>query len=439
MRLIDTSTLILHEFFDSDIPQYAILSHTWGPEEVSFQEWVDLTDTDGCQCGKSQRREKIQSKAGYQKVVACCRQAQKDHFQYLWADTCCIDKSSSAEISEAINSMFRWYEKSFVCYVYLADVAAQKPYPVAKRLSWVSDFEKSRWFQRGWTLQELIAPLKIVFFASDWVAIAMKDHRSIDVKCHPPDLLNVLSKITKIGENALAGWPLQSFSVAQRMSWAANRQTTRVEDIAYCLLGIFNVNMPMLYGEGHKAFQRLQEALIKTSDDQSLFAWTGEMSGFSTRELERWNGLYSQRNRARSLSEGVLAESPADFSKSQNIRPFFPLPSKSSQILTSAETPLHRVQTYQINHNGLQINIPVARHKIYGAVALLYCAEFNGGSPASRIGLRLEPSVKWDKVAKKFPRHDDGAARIGILKFDNDWAEQFEEFELMTLFLKARE
>jgi hypothetical protein len=176
-------------------------------------------------------------RTGYDKVEHFCDIAAADGFEYLWLDTCCIDKTSSSELSEAINSMYKWYQNAEVCYVYLSDVAS---YEDPRELE--SNFVRSRWFTRGWTLQDLIAPSTVIFFADDWQEIGTK-----------PSLQEVISAITGINANILLGDDLESASVTQRMSWASKRKTARSEDLAYCLLGIFGVNMPMLYGEGERA------------------------------------------------------------------------------------------------------------------------------------------------------------------------------------------
>lgn len=179
--------------------------------------------------------------------------ALSDDIPYVWVDTCCIDKSSSAELSEAINSMFRWYAKSEVCYAYLDDINGS---------SYIRELPTARWFTRGWTLQELIAPRNMIFFSKDWEVIGSKE-----------SLRKTLGRITTIPSTALSTTPPAYFSVAERMSWIAERETTKAEDLAYALLGLFDVHMPLLYGEGDRAFIRLQEEIMKYSDDQSLFSW----------------------------------------------------------------------------------------------------------------------------------------------------------------------
>jgi Heterokaryon incompatibility protein (HET) len=244
MRLLHAGSIQLESFEGDAIPPYAILSHTWGNDEVSFHDIQDAAIAT--------------SKAGYEKIKLVCADAIKRGLKYAWVDTCCIDKSSSAELSEAINSMFRWYRKAEYCYAYLADVLASIDVD-----SIGSSFATSRWFTRGWTLQELLAPKFLDFYSSEGQQLGSKH-----------SLRHQVSRITGIEEEYLNGTrPLSRASISKRMSWASRRQTTRREDLAYCLLGIFDINMPLLYGEGEKAFIRLQEEIMKHSDDQTLFAW----------------------------------------------------------------------------------------------------------------------------------------------------------------------
>ncbi|KAF5681560.1 beta transducin [Fusarium denticulatum] len=246
MRLINTKTLELHEFFDENTPPYAILSHAWGDQEVTFQDW--------------QNRQQVKRKGGYWKILKACNEALKHRLEWLWVDTNCIDKSSSAELSEAINSMFAYYQKSEVCFAYLVDVpTANQPEDVLH-----SQIERSRWFTRGWTLQELIAPKHLIFHAGDWSEIGKNDGT----------LTFLVTSITQIRDEYLDGQSnIHSASVAERMSWLSKRTTTRTEDMAYCMLGIFNINMPLLYGEGKRAFVRLQEEIMRTSNDHTIFCW----------------------------------------------------------------------------------------------------------------------------------------------------------------------
>jgi hypothetical protein len=280
MRLINCSTKRLEEFFGDRIPPYTILSHTWGHDEVTF---ADLTHHPAAATGKD----------GHRKIDFTCAQTLLDGYGHAWVDTCCIDKSSSAELSEAINSMFDWYAASVVCYAYLSDVS---------EADGEASFEESRWFTRGWTLQELLAPTNVVFFDSKWTRLGMK-----------LEISNFLSTVTGIDIDILLGPArLQACCVAKKMSWAAHRETTRLEDAAYSLLGIFSIAMPLLYGEGTLAFVRLQEEIIRRSSDDSIFAW-----GFHA-DMERdfeYNAenLALQVPNSRFSTTAIFARSPSDF------------------------------------------------------------------------------------------------------------------------------
>lgn len=235
----------LAEFFGNDIPRYAILSHTWGSdhEEVTLKDLIEGT-------GKR--------KPGYEKIRFCTEQAASDGLQYFWVDTCCIDKSSSAELSEAINSMFRWYHQAAKCYVYLSDVSMDGPVRnhVPSERTWEAAFRDSRWFTRGWTLQELLAPTCVEFYSVQRKKLGDKI-----------SMVREIHEITGINVLALQGSALSAFSVDERMSWAKGRKTKREEDAAYSLLGIFDIHMPLIYGEGReKAFIRLQREMQQSRD-----------------------------------------------------------------------------------------------------------------------------------------------------------------------------
>jgi hypothetical protein len=273
MRLLNTETLRLQQFYQEPFPPYAILSHRWGDQEISLQELEAGLGKD---------------KDGHQKITTFCARARERGFEWAWVDTCGIDKTSSAELSEAINSMYKWYKQSAVCFVYLPDVTAQVQ-PDGSTYS--PGFNNSCWFTRGWTLQELIAPRSMEFYTSDWTHIGNKNSN-----------VNELSRITGVDVGVLRGAdPVWACSIARIMSWASKRVTTRKEDIAYCLLGLFNIHMPLLYGEGDRAFIRLQEEILKRSSDQSLFAWN---------PLREDNMLC-----------GIFAPSPACFADSRDIVP----------------------------------------------------------------------------------------------------------------------
>jgi hypothetical protein len=274
MRLLslqkDGGVAMTSPLLEDDIAQrrYAILSHTWGEDsdEVTFK---DIHDGSG------------RDKAGYDKIKFCGEQAARDGLQYFWVDTCCIKKSSDAELSEAINSMFRWYQGAAKCYVYLPDVSRRLDGGVESnsRSTWKLAFRKSRWFTRGWTLQELLAPEFVEFFSNEKERLGDKQ-----------SLKQLLNDITGIPLDALQGCCLSKFPIDERMSWAAKRETKRKEDKAYSLLGIFNIYMPLIYGEGKdNAFFRLTEEVEKRSRtaSQLLLIEGGSKRTHTTKEDEK--------------------------------------------------------------------------------------------------------------------------------------------------------
>ncbi|RYP53370.1 hypothetical protein DL768_001615 [Monosporascus sp. mg162] len=321
MRLINVKTSKLEEFLDYKTPQYAILSHTWGDdrEELTFRDVEEgRIDKPG---------------VGSVKFQGSCRQAEKDGFGYVWIDTCCIDKTNLVELNEAINSMFRWYRHASLCYAYLSDVPGddnpRKP---------GSKFRTSRWFGRGWTLQELLAPKDLQFYNSAWGHLGTKGA-----------LRTVIGKITGIPRQILLGiTELHNASVAQRMSWAAGRDTKRKEDLAYCLLGIFGVTMPMIYGEGgDQAFLRLQDQIMKTTRDDSILAW-----GLSTKK--------SPISDPDQVTAGrVLATAPSDFANSGHIV-------CREQFSTS-------LSSLDISGGSLRLYLSLLTTSAGGAIGLLNC------------------------------------------------------------------
>ncbi|KAI9866749.1 MAG: hypothetical protein M1813_000691 [Trichoglossum hirsutum] len=339
MRLLNTKTIVVESFPTPErpeIPDYAILSHRWEDQEASFQEIQEPG-------------RELQKTKGYEKIKRCCDQAASVGFEYVWIDTCCIDKTNNAELTEALNSMFHWYRKAQVCYSYMSDVPSGDD-PHASD----SKFRKSRWFTRGWTLQELLAPLYVIFFGNDWKEIGTKS-----------SLQKLISEITGITSQVLLTNYAGEISIAQRMAWASKRETARVEDKAYCLMGLFGVNMPMMYGEGENAFRRLQLEIMKLSDDHSIFAWTGD----------------SQENRG-----GLLATSPKEFENCSNVR------RHGDSTRTSA---------FSMTNKGLNIKLPLipcesssSENELF--LGVLSCQRKEGEQYPDRhpLGIYLEKASK---------------------------------------------
>ncbi|KAE9965765.1 hypothetical protein EG327_000339 [Venturia inaequalis] len=318
MRLVNVHTLELETFLPGRIPRYAILSHTWGEDEILFEDMFVA-------------RGAIAERIGYAKIVDCCAQIRRRRpdLGFVWIDTCSIDKSSSAELSEAINSMFRYYAQAAYCVVFLEDYEDSSR-PVRKRMA------ACKWFTRGWTLQELIAPQEIDFVSSSWKLIGKRSELAAAISEISGIALSIMSDNTSAETRSL---PYSRASVAQRMSWVANRATTRDEDMAYCLMGLFDISMPILYGEGlSKAFRRLQEEIIKQSADESLFVHDSIITG--------------SRHR-------ILAESPKCFAGCGNV------------ICFSADWNA-RVSSYSMSNRGVQLEVPLKKTNA-GALAILAC------------------------------------------------------------------
>ncbi|KAG1767799.1 heterokaryon incompatibility protein-domain-containing protein [Suillus occidentalis] len=330
MRLLHTKKLTLET--PTGVRPYAILSHRWlaDCEEISFQDLqhTQVPPSEGSHDNYAEPAfpSNVPTKQGFAKFRGACDHAARAGLEYIWIDTCCIDKTSSAELSEAINSMFAWYQDSAVCYVYLHDVGDDG--------NLQSALETADWFQRGWTLQELIAPDNVYFFNKDWIKIGSK-----------ATFAPILSKITRIRQDILLGNPCQP-SIAEKMSWAAGRKTQKIEDRAYSLMGLFGIHMPIIYGEGVKAFRRLQLEIMKSSDDQTIFAWRDSLAHPN-----------SVRNR------GLLASSPDVFSwtspvvtidHSHFIKSLLHIAGKSSPF---RDLP----RGYSVLNDGIHITLPMKR------------------------------------------------------------------------------
>ncbi|KAK0719230.1 heterokaryon incompatibility protein-domain-containing protein [Lasiosphaeris hirsuta] len=330
MRLINTTTLELEEFPGANVPPYAILSHTWGKDELTMAELETIA---------KHRRTQVQQaanlKEGFSKVSYTCTQASQDGYQYAWVDTVCIDKMSSAEMSEAINSMYSWYHRAAVCYAYLPDVqhGGQRG---AYRM-WKDDFAESRWFLRGWTLQELLAPRKLQFFGAGWKLLGTK-----------ASLARTIVKATGIDRRSLLDpTQIRRIPAARRMCWAIRRSTTKPEDIAYSLMGLFGVSMPILYGEGAEvAFTRLQTEIIKRTPDQSLFAWG--ILGQEDAPVHHHTKLEEFDDDAQTGTLPILARSPRDFAGMERV------------VLATPTVP-RDVEEHEMTHRGLKIKVKLVQ------------------------------------------------------------------------------
>lgn len=403
MRLLSVSTYKLTEFFGDRIPPYAILSHTWGEDEALFQHVMLGIE----ECKKHK---------GWSKITSFCETAARDSWDWVWIDTCCIDKSSSTELSEAINSMSKWYAKSHVCFAYLADVTSSEN---------MDDFEyqlrKSRWFTRGWTLQELLAPPEVIFFNSEWQDVGSRK-----------GMAAMLSAVTWIdGECFNDNTAYRQRSIAQRMSWAAHRKTSREEDAAYCLLGLFDINMPLLYGEGPRAFRRLQLEIIRQSHDHSIFCWLPTT--------------------AEDISHDILADKPGRFYNSRHIE-FLEQSGHQPRVRAVAD------DGYIFTNKGLRITLPVTKPAVLtyrGAkkiayTALLNCVDTSTGSQLVMILARAMPEQtilgenRPDTLLMNVYRHTPSVhlTTSDLLKANLDWgikdpSPDLSSFRHMTFLIQS--
>lgn len=329
MRLLKTKSYELIEAKDipSPFPHYAVLSHTWisPKDEVTYQD-IKLR--------KEDIKNDIFKQKGWSKLKNYCERARKDGWEWAWMDTCCIDKTNAADTQEAINAMFRWYQNAGVCYAYLEDVdvfkllidadllkdvdllkvlkdvnlfkalknvGLPKDVDLLKTLKAVNllkeaidldeivssgkftdsnsslrtavrpFFTNAKWFSRGWTLQELLAPHYLIFVDRAWCHMGTRESWAVEIE-----------KASHVEARHLTDFkPTDSTkcSIAMKLSWASRRETTLPEDETYSLLGLFGISMPLIYGEGRwRAFNRLQRELIMVYNDDSIFAWKAEQS-----------------------------------------------------------------------------------------------------------------------------------------------------------------
>ncbi|GIZ42950.1 hypothetical protein CKM354_000619700 [Cercospora kikuchii] len=392
MRLLNTQTLKFGEFFDKEIPKpYYILSHTWTRDEISFKEYS---------------KGRNQDSSGYRKVDDFCTLVQGIHGpSWVWVDTICIDKRSSAELTEAINSMWNWYWNAEICYAYLDDVTTSAPNTEIGRHEEVSSLgelrsqvESSKWFTRGWTLQELLAPEQLIFVNRDWQIFGLKrDPMSYHNRYRYamteqfPIIVDALSKVTGIHTDYLSTRnSIGEASIACRLSWAARRETTRREDKAYCLLGLMDINMPLLYGEGDRAFRRLQEELVKSSDDQSIFAWR------------------SKRPNSRHI--GMLAREPADFKNCNHVsRKVAGTPLCTLEMAGRDIKVQGCVQTYEVDFEGFREFIEQAEGDHLGSIFLrMYERNKQGNLDLIRLTLGCYAGAEYKPVEIILARHAFG-------------------------------
>ncbi|KAJ8463294.1 hypothetical protein ONZ51_g10349 [Trametes cubensis] len=398
MRLIHTRTGQFHTFDDPRVVRYAILSHVWAKKddtrffpEPTYQDILRIQADYAAQV-PAERKPIIHQLP--EKIRRFCQTADNHHYEYAWGDSFCIDKTSSSELSEAINSMFDWYRYAGVCYVYLHDVPSVTT--TAELETRKSPFRRSTWHRRGWTLQELLAPAVVVFFSEEWIIIGTKH-----------TLATLISEITTIHRDVLTFQrSLDDFSIACRMSWAATRKTTKEEDEAYSLLGILGVNMPTTYGEGRYAFIRLQEEILKHVPDQTIFVWgpclrAAPFTYYSPKTTQHTGDSPSDQLhigfgvKSTSHYQFLFASSPRDFKYSSNVESI-----PWDDFLSKLNGPSQARATYLPTSYGVCTRLPLvlvssADRKLSGParIALLACKVRDDAGEDRYIGLLLRDQV----------------------------------------------
>jgi hypothetical protein len=374
MRLINTSSYKLQDFPSShERPAYAILSHTWrGSGEATYHDLQTLNRW-------SMRSMSSADGGTYHKVYNACRVAKADGLRWLWIDSCCIDHSSSAEVQEAINEMWSWYAGAEVCYGHLEDLSnSLVQWTKAEERALYRQLSKCRWFARSWTLPELLAPRAFKFYDGRWTFLGTRDA-----------LARTLAKITGIDMLVLIRRRrISTFSIATRMSWASKRQARRIEDRTYSLLGIFDVYMPICYGEGARAFRRLQEELIRNNLDQSIFVWAASRTGAGGEAGE-------------TDPTALLASSPSHFAEANGVVSW------------------GRPGAFELTNRGLRASLPLLRQGSGGPddvfLAILNCRYLSEMDTAITLRLQRYPGSDQFYISATVAKGESSRASFRLI------------------------
>ncbi len=408
MRLINTKTGNFVWVEDPRQEHYAVLSHVWAKESdpgyVPEQTYQDLLQL---QAAATRAHTSPISKFS-DKLRRFCETALQDGFELGWADTCCIDKTSSSELSEAINSMYSWYAYSGACYAFLRDVN-----PPTSDPKWRATFKRSKWFKRGWTLQELIASRIVIFLSKGWEVLGSKHSLAADISSETGIDIEVLTFQKSVEE----------IPIARRMAWAHSRETSRLEDEAYCLMGIFGASIQTNYGEGRYAFIRLQEKILSQSTDQTIFAWGGFYDEPSSSLLPSNASSIPASGTPSNLSldsvaplwflkQYLLAPSPKDFEPSRCLN-MVSLPRDVFQRRLGLSFQEDLYQLFDITPYGLRTQFPLLNlssdHHLTSAThcAILACEDPDKGF----LALLLRPRGQVDGneffAGAKVVKHDE--------------------------------
>jgi hypothetical protein len=239
--------------------RYVMLSHRWEAKEPLLHDIQDKVVYE------------LEPVDGMRKLQSFCKVARDAGYRWAWSDTCCIDKSSNVELQESVNTMFVWYRHSALTMIYLSDVS---------RSSKSGALAESAWNERGWTVQEFLAPNVVIFYQKDWSLYL--DDRTPNHK-ESVEIMQELAYATGIDLRALVNFQPGMRGAREKLQWASRRVTTWQEDIAYSLFGIFGVHLPVIYGEKKQhALGRLLQEIIARSGDITALDWVGKSSEFNS-------------------------------------------------------------------------------------------------------------------------------------------------------------
>lgn len=406
MRLLNTTNLEFQSGEHTKFCQegYAVLSHRWFPHEVTLAQFGSHVEE--LRSGSSVLSPQLD------KIRGACLTARNKGIKWVWIDSCCIDKRDLVETTESINAMYRWYRDSTLCIVYLYDV--KKNAAISIKNSHIFDRlgqdNPSEWFSRGWTLQELLAPHHMEFYDKEWTYIGSKNRMKASI-----------SSITGIDESYLTGESdFKKACIAQKMSWMVGRATTKEEDIAYCMIGLFGITLAPIYGEGMRAFTRLQETLMSSRFmDETLFAW--KMPTVNAGDQ------YNDSSDKWAADEwGLLAPSPEWFAGSAGIRAVRILPPRQVPFTmepTGVKGPVTRNPLSWKKVRGLHLltSVGLMAGIIPGIIAGVYnrhlvrkmsnedftlilnCVEVDASGSCELVGISLRPTRQVEKLREVFP------------------------------------
>ncbi|KAI6007493.1 hypothetical protein EDC04DRAFT_2611339 [Pisolithus marmoratus] len=384
MYLLNVATQQLEDIHE--LRPYAILSHALQAGETVYFHQVGT--------------ESVRMQPGYEKVETCCEPARQGGLKYIWTDTCCANANNSAAYTETTTLAYTWYQQAHVCYTYLDDVDGSEDSREKH-----STFKRSRWFRLTWTLGELSAPKHVLLRER----LDNDRNEGRPFECIHRDALEYPERVP-------------CFSIATRMSWARGRTSTKHEDRVYALMGLFGVNLPILYGEGEtRTFLKLQNEILKTTDDQSIFAWHSAGGASTSSEYH---------------SSGLLADTSKCFADCGNIQqiPYDQWSRYCAEHFCSKNAAYPQLDILP-SCRGVQATLPVRQRGLGGGLdALLACAR----GPAVWNGSEYVADLnKADPIYIRLRKSHHGYERVDKDHLESVRINDFQKFSLRGIHICA--